>query len=191
MEFNAELLAQFSAGSRCYILRVSQDASRADTMGASSGRVMCGHGKPAEWWCHNYGVPPPQEQAASIPQAQRAVLQLRPPWELLALVCMCCQSCPAEVGRCHLPWRNMLLSREQEHNYLWKHFIFSLSFIIPLVHVTVTQVLFPLPQVLAAETTQFFVYCMVSLFEGLLLRWGLTLARASSQPNTILPREVG
>lgn len=80
------------------------------------------------------------------------------------------QSCPAGVGRCHLPWRDVLLSQKQEHNYIWKHFIFSLSFIILPVHVTVTHALFLLPR--AGSCRNNTILC---LLHGLSI-WGLLVA---------------
>lgn len=95
----------------------------------------------------------------------------RAEWELLALgPCVWWQSCPDEMGRCHLPWRSLLLSQKQEHNYIWRHFIFSLSFIIPLVHVTVTHALFLLPRAVSCRNN-----VILCLLHGLSV-WGLVVA---------------
>lgn len=152
MVFNAELLAWFCAGSGCWCLTASQDAvspPRAAIMGASFEWVVSGRGRTAEWWCHNYGVSHPQElRGCHHPSGSTSCAAAAGQCGSCLLWVSACaqQSCPAEVGRCHLPWRNMLLTQKQDHNYIWKHFIFSLSFIIMLVHVTVTHALFLLPR---------------------------------------------
>lgn len=173
--FNAELLAQFCAGSRCYVFTDSQDVvspSRADMMGASFEWVMSGSGRTAEWWCHNSGVPHPEEEpGCHHPSGSNSCAAAAGPCGGCLLWVSACswQSCPAELGRCHLPWRNVLLSQKHEHNYIWKHFIFSLSFIILLVHVTVTHALFLLPWAGGCRNT------ILCLLHGLSI-WGLVVA---------------
>lgn len=172
--FNAELLAQFSADSRCFD-RVTRCC-------------VC-------FWSWHQGclfwmgdVWPWQDCRVMMPQFWSAPCSgaawLPPSIRLKPLCCSCravgscllwvstcaCQSCPAEVGRCHLPWRNMLLSQKQEHNYIWKHFIFSLSFIISPVHVTVTHALFLLPRVGSCINNT-----ILCLLHGLSI-WGVVVA---------------
>lgn len=173
--FNAELLAQFSAGSRSCVLTESQDAvcaSPDDTKGVSLEWVLSGRGRAAEWWCHNSGVPHPQEQrGCHHPSGSNPCAAAAGQCGSCLLWVSACgwQSCPAGVGRCHLPWRNMLLSQKQEHNYVWKHFIFSLSFIILPVHVTVTHALFLLPRAGSCRSNT-----ILGLLHGLSI-WGLVV----------------
>lgn len=71
-------------------------------------------------------------------------------------------------------------------NLIWKHFIFSLSFIISLVHVTVTHALFLLTQTGACRDN-----VIPCLMHGLSV-WGLVVSvtpgssKGSSQPSTFM-----
>lgn len=79
-----------------------------------------------------------------------------------------------EISRYQHPWRNMLLSQKEEHNYIWKRFIFSSSFIILLVYVTVTHALFLLTRPCACRGNNMFACLMHSLSV-----WGLVVSERS------------